>query len=183
VPGGWCILPDTLSISTSYVAVVSARHALPTVSCTAVSQQRLGRQSDGQSVRSSGPGAAQLTRHQPRVTRGRSKILPPQPSPRGDEPLYSVTYSPSGSVNPHKVSRARSHGTVARRQSARRCNLLKSARMARPPRARLRERHQRMRSRSHTGRYKLGLEVLVAVGSIDLVEFNAVGRICSSSGM
>ena len=72
----------------------------------------------------------------------RSKTRPPQTSPRGDEPFYSVAYSPSGSVNPHKVSRARSHGTVARRQSARRCNLLKSARMARPPRARLREQHR-----------------------------------------
>eukprot|EP00966_Prymnesium_polylepis_P159005 3675107-Prymnesium_polylepis.1 len=47
----------------------------------------------------------------------RSKTRPPQPSPRGDEPVYSVAYglySPSNSVNPHKVSRARSHGTVAR---------------------------------------------------------------------
>eukprot|EP00966_Prymnesium_polylepis_P300183 6937229-Prymnesium_polylepis.1 len=36
----------------------------------------------------------------------RSKTRPPQPSPRDDEPFYSVAHSPSGSVNPHKVTRA-----------------------------------------------------------------------------
>eukprot|EP00966_Prymnesium_polylepis_P273236 6312070-Prymnesium_polylepis.1 len=33
--------------SISYIAVVSACHAQPTLSCTTVSEQRLGRRSDG----------------------------------------------------------------------------------------------------------------------------------------
>eukprot|EP00966_Prymnesium_polylepis_P310301 7169316-Prymnesium_polylepis.1 len=49
----WCILPDAFSTSISYVAVVSAHHARPTLSCATVSEQRLGRRSDGQSVRGS----------------------------------------------------------------------------------------------------------------------------------
>eukprot|EP00966_Prymnesium_polylepis_P162638 3758869-Prymnesium_polylepis.1 len=31
---GWCILPDAYSTLIKYVAVVSARHARPTLSCT-----------------------------------------------------------------------------------------------------------------------------------------------------
>eukprot|EP00966_Prymnesium_polylepis_P228456 5287302-Prymnesium_polylepis.1 len=38
VPGGWCIFPDAYSTSTSYVAVVSACHVRPTLSCTTVSR-------------------------------------------------------------------------------------------------------------------------------------------------
>eukprot|EP00966_Prymnesium_polylepis_P104616 2423160-Prymnesium_polylepis.1 len=53
MPGGWCILPDAYSTSIKYFAVVSARNARPTLSCTTVSEQRLGRRSDGQSVRGS----------------------------------------------------------------------------------------------------------------------------------
>ena len=71
MPGGCCILPDAYSTLSSCAAVVSTRHAQPTLSCTTVSEQRLGRRSGGQSVRGSGRGAAQLTCHQPRVTRGK----------------------------------------------------------------------------------------------------------------